>query len=266
VLHIAATGEDFGYYQDYADDHGKVGKALAEGFVFQGEHMPYRGGTRGKPSKDLPPTAFISFIQNHDQIGNRARGDRMVTYRPMEPDQGSDCSLSAVAANPDAVHGRRVGRARAVSIFLRLRRRLNEKVRKGRREELSRLPGFDADDLLDPTAQSTFEKAKLDWSQLSGPASEMLVFYRSLLALRHQRIVPLLKGTGSGSGSFRRDGKRDCGRLDACARCQASPRCEPFGRISEVRIAARGRSNFFTGFCQRGYSGSLVDHFQGIRP
>jgi 1,4-alpha-glucan branching enzyme len=85
---------------------------------------------------------------------------------------------------------------------------LNEKVRKGRGEELSRLPGFDAHDLLYPTAQSTFEKAKLDWSQLSGPdASEMLVFYRSLLALRHQRIVPLLKGTGSGSGSFRREGR-----------------------------------------------------------
>jgi 1,4-alpha-glucan branching enzyme len=109
VLHIAATGETFGYYQDYADDVGKVGKALAEGFVFQGEHMPYRGGVRGKPSTDLPPTAFISFVQNHDQIGNRALGDRMVTYRPLEPYQGRLSSLSAVSANPDAVHGRGVG-------------------------------------------------------------------------------------------------------------------------------------------------------------
>ncbi len=49
----------------------KTARALAEGFVFQGEHMPYRGEARGKPSAGLPPTAFISFIQNHDQIGNR---------------------------------------------------------------------------------------------------------------------------------------------------------------------------------------------------
>ncbi len=84
---------------------------------------------------------------------------------------------------------------------------LNEKVRKGRREELSRLPGFDARDLLDPTAMSTFNAAKLDWSHLAGSdGTEMLAFYRSLLVLRHQRIVPLLKGIAGGCGSFRQHG------------------------------------------------------------
>ncbi|HUH24158.1 MAG TPA: hypothetical protein VLZ51_08875, partial [Brevundimonas sp.] len=63
VLHVAATGETFGYYADYVvGDRVNLGRALAEGFVFQGEHMPDRGKERGKPSADLPPTAFILLI------------------------------------------------------------------------------------------------------------------------------------------------------------------------------------------------------------
>jgi malto-oligosyltrehalose trehalohydrolase len=207
VLHIAATGEDFGYYQDYADDHGKVGKALVEGFVFQGEHMPYRGGTRGKTSKALPPTAFISFIQNHDQIGNRARGDRMVTYRPLAPIKAVAAVYLLAPQIPMLFMGEEWGAREPFPYFCDFDEELNEKVRKGRREELSRLPGFDADDLLDPTAASTFKSAKLDWSKLQDAnAIEMLRFYKTLLELRHQRIVPLLKGSVGGSGSFRRDG------------------------------------------------------------
>ncbi|WP_426239189.1 malto-oligosyltrehalose trehalohydrolase [Pararhizobium sp. DWP1-1-3] len=207
VLHIAATGETFGYYQDYADDDGKVGRALAEGFVFQGEHMPYRGDSRGKPTTGLPPTAFISFIQNHDQIGNRALGDRMITYRPPEPIKAVIAVYLLSPQIPMLFMGEEWGAREPFPYFCGFDDELNVKVRKGRREELSRLPGFDADDLLDPTARSTFEMAKLDWSQLVGTgASDMLAFYRSLLTLRKDRIVPLLQGA-SGSGSFRHEGR-----------------------------------------------------------
>jgi 1,4-alpha-glucan branching enzyme/maltooligosyltrehalose trehalohydrolase len=207
VLHIAAAGETFGYYQDYADDVGKIGKGLAEGFVFQGEHMPYRGRSRGKPSIDLPPTAFISFIQNHDQIGNRALGDRMVAYRPLEPIKAVSAVYLLSPQIPMLFMGEEWGAREPFPYFCDFDEDLNEKVKKGRREELSRLPGFDADDLLDPTAQSTFEMAKLDWSRLDGAdTSDMLAFYKSLLAVRHERVVPLLKDVGTGSGSSRHDG------------------------------------------------------------
>lgn len=203
VLHIAATGETFGYYQDYTQDYGKVGRALAEGFVFQGEHMPYRGKNRGMPSTGLPSTAFISFIQNHDQIGNRALGDRMVTYRPLEPVKAVIAIYLLSPQIPMLFMGEEWGAREPFPYFCDFDEDVNEKVRKGRREELSRLPGFDAEDLPDPTARSTFEAAKLNWSELDGTtASEMLAFYKSLLALRHEQIVPLLKGTGNTSGSF----------------------------------------------------------------
>ena len=81
-LHTAATGEHAGYYADYQGDIGKLGRALAEGFAFQGEMMPYRGTARGEPSAHLPPTAFVAFMQNHDQIGNRAFGERLTHATP----------------------------------------------------------------------------------------------------------------------------------------------------------------------------------------
>nr|WP_306839936.1 malto-oligosyltrehalose trehalohydrolase [Neorhizobium huautlense] len=208
VLHIAATGETFGYYQDYADDDGRIGRALAEGFVFQGEHMPYRGESRGKPSAGLPPTAFISFIQNHDQIGNRALGDRMITYRPVDAIKAVTAVYLLLPQIPMLFMGEEWGAREPFPYFCDFDEELNEKVKNGRREELSRLPGFDADDLLDPTARSTFNMSKLDWSQLeSGDAAEMLGFYKSLLNLRQTRIVPLLKGVGGGGASFRHDGR-----------------------------------------------------------
>lgn len=87
VLHTAATLESNGYYGDYKDDTDKLGRALAEGFAFQGEVMQARNASRGEPSAHLPPGAFVAFMQNHDQIGNRAFGER----------------INAIAS-PEAVH------------------------------------------------------------------------------------------------------------------------------------------------------------------
>jgi 1,4-alpha-glucan branching enzyme/maltooligosyltrehalose trehalohydrolase len=203
VLHVAATGEDFGYYQDYTGGVDHLGRALAEGFVYQGETMPYRGSRRGKPSGKLPPTAFISFVQNHDQIGNRAHGDRMITY-------GSLAALKAVTAIyllspqiPMLFMGEEWGAQEPFPYFCNFDEVLNEKIRQGRRKELSRLPGFDEGDLLDPTALSTFQRAKLDWSALSHPdAKDMLAFYKLLLARRREQILPLLQGAAGHNGSY----------------------------------------------------------------
>ncbi len=194
VLHIAATGETFGYYKAYSGDDDKIGRALAEGFAFQGEHMPYRDEERGKPSAHLPPTAFISFIQNHDQIGNRALGDRMQAYAPQ-------ASLKAITAIyllapqiPMLFMGEEWGSCDPFRYFCDFNEDLNQKVRDGRREELSRLPGFDGDDLPDPTARETFIASKLDWSKREdAEGRNLLSFYQTLVELRKRHIVPLLK-------------------------------------------------------------------------
>ena len=132
----------------------------------------------------------------------------MTTYRPVE-------AIKAVAALyllspqiPMMFMGEEWSAGEPFPYFCDFDEELNAKVRKGRREELSRLPGFDADDLLDPTAYLTFASAKLDWSKLSdAPSSKMLAFYKGLLDIRRQRILPLLKDVGGKSGTFRREGK-----------------------------------------------------------
>jgi len=81
TLHVIATGETDGYYLDFADQPLRLfGRALAEGYAYQGEPSPYRGGAaRGTPSAQLPPLAFVNALQTHDQVGNRAFGERIAT-------------------------------------------------------------------------------------------------------------------------------------------------------------------------------------------
>ncbi|NTF46601.1 malto-oligosyltrehalose trehalohydrolase [Rhizobium sp. AC27/96] len=191
-LHVAATGETFGYYGDYTDYRSCLGRALAEGFAFQGEQMAYTGRSRGKPSADLPPTAFISFMQNHDQIGNRAMGDRMIASHPIEATKAIAAVYLLSPQTPMLFMGEEWGSSEPFPFFCDLNESLNSKVRLGRRQELSRLPGFDAEDAPDPTDEATFLSAKLRWDK-AVQCSELSNYCQRLISLRHQMIVPLLR-------------------------------------------------------------------------
>jgi 1,4-alpha-glucan branching enzyme/maltooligosyltrehalose trehalohydrolase len=207
VLHIAATEETFGYYGDYTAEADNLGKALAEGFVFQGEHMAYRGEARGKPSRELPPTAFISFIQNHDQIGNRALGDRMSAAQPEAPLKAITAIYLLSPQTPMLFMGEEWGAKEPFPYFCDFNDELNRLVREGRKKELSRLPGFDEDQALDPTSPETFQSAKLDWSGTERPEGRaMLDFYRELLRLRREKVAPLVRSIRGENAVHRRDG------------------------------------------------------------
>ncbi|WP_137156762.1 malto-oligosyltrehalose trehalohydrolase [Rhizobium sp. FKL33] len=197
ALHVAATGETIGYYADYQALPEGLGRSLTEGFIYQGQEMPYHGGSRGGVSTHLPAQAFIAFIQNHDQIGNRAFGDRLAAI--VEPDR-----LRAIAAIyllspqvPMLFMGEEWASTRPFPYFCDFDEDLNRKVRKGRAKEMVRLPGFEpehADEIPDPTSEETFLSAKLDWEECTDDlAGNWLDFHKSLLALRRDRIIPLLR-------------------------------------------------------------------------
>jgi malto-oligosyltrehalose trehalohydrolase len=206
VLHVAATGEAQGYYADYAGQTEKLGRALAEGFAYQGEIMPFSARPRGEPSSLLPPTAFVAFIQNHDQIGNRAFGDRIVHG-------ASEQALRAIASIylllpqiPMLFMGEEWGSQQPFPFFCDFHGALGEAVRKGRREEFARFPEFQDESnrqrIPDPQAEATFFSAKLRWEDSGMPdGMRWLNFYRGILAVRRARILPLLREMRCG-GTF----------------------------------------------------------------
>lgn len=193
ALHVATTGETFGYYADYRDAGAALAKALAEGFVYQGDVMPYRGERRGGPSAHLTPSAFVSFLHNHDQIGNRAQGDRVMAALP---EQALAFAVSLMLLSPQIpmlFMGEEWCSQKPFPYFCDFDEELNAAVRDGRRNELSKLPGFDGDHVLDPTSLETFRSAILDWERAgSKHGSTWIERYRQLIALRRERVVPLL--------------------------------------------------------------------------
>ncbi|HEV7266971.1 MAG TPA: malto-oligosyltrehalose trehalohydrolase [Falsiroseomonas sp.] len=206
VLHVAATGESAGYYGEYLGDTRKLARALAEGFAFQGEHMPYRGHARGEPSAHLPPTAFVAFIQNHDQIGNRAFGDRITTLAPEEAVRAIAATYLLLPQVPMLFMGEEWGATQPFPFFCDVGPDLAEAVREGRRAEFARFPEFQDPAararIPDPLAASTFASAKLRWEDAARPPhAAWLDWYRRILALRHAEIVPRL-GAIRGGGAW----------------------------------------------------------------
>ena len=202
VLHVAATGEAHGYYGDYQGDSSKLGRALAEGFAFQGEVMPYRGHERGEDSTALPPTAFIAFMQNHDQVGNRAFGERLTAIAPPQAVRAMAATYLLLPQVPMLFMGEEWAAAQPFPFFCDFGEDLAAAVRKGRREEFARFPEFadpaTRERIPDPVAAATFESAKLDWQQARRePHAGWLDWYRRVLAMRRERIVPLLAGIRS---------------------------------------------------------------------
>jgi malto-oligosyltrehalose trehalohydrolase len=198
ALHVAATQERQGYYADYQGDTVKLARALAEGFAFQGELMPYRGHARGEPSGALPPVAFVAFIQNHDQIGNRAFGERLAALAPPASLRAITAIYLLLPQIPMLFMGEEWGTSRPFQFFCDFGPELGEAVRNGRRAEFARFPEFQdpatRELIPDPTAEETFRASKLDWTELARkPHSEWLEWYRTLLELRHREIVPRLR-------------------------------------------------------------------------
>ena len=235
VLHVAATGESSGYYADYVGDTAKLGRALAEGFAFQGEMMPYRGAARGEPSAHLPPAAFVAFIQNHDQIGNRAFGERLVAIAPREAVRAAASIYLLLPQIPMLFMGEDWGAKQPFPFFCDFSGELSDAVREGRRAEFAKFPAFhdpkQRERIPDPTAHETFLSAKLQWNEIAQPAhAEWRAFYASLLRIRHTEIIPRLKFAKSGCYELLEDAAvrvtwmlGDGATLTLCANLKADP-------------------------------------------
>lgn len=199
ALHVLLTGETDGYYQDYAASPlADIGRCLSEGFAFQGRPSPYRrNACRGEPSRKLPPEAFVNFLQNHDQVGNRALGERLTLLTSPAALRAATVLLLLAPSPPLLFMGQEWGERKPFLFFCDFSPDLADPVREGRRREFARFPRFrDAEGrelIPDPGSETTFRRSCLDWQEPAMPeARQWLELHRALLAIRQQEIVPLL--------------------------------------------------------------------------
>ncbi len=207
--HVLLTGEAQGYYGDYQRSPiNDLARALASGFVYQGEVSAFWGGKRrGEPSGKLAPTTFVSFLQNHDQIGNRALGDRLESIAdPKAIEAALTISLLA-PMTPMLFMGEEWGSKAPFPFFCDFKGDLADAVRKGRRSEYAWAYAKYGSEIPDPLAKSTFQSAILDWeSRKEAPGKKRLALVQNLLAIRRREIVPRLAGASFGDARAAGDG------------------------------------------------------------
>jgi len=206
--HVLLTGESQGYYGDYQrSPAGDLARALSSGFVYQGEVAPFWGGKlRGEPSGALAPTAFVNFLQNHDQIGNRALGDRLEGGADEKAIEAALAITLLAPMVPMLFMGEEWGSRRPFPFFCDFQGDLAEAVRKGRRREYAWACAKYGDEFPDPLDPATFRSAILDWSSReTGTGRDRLALVRRLLAVRAREIVPRLAGAAFGEAQ-RSDG------------------------------------------------------------
>jgi maltooligosyltrehalose trehalohydrolase len=197
AAHVLLTGESDGYYADYAQRPlEQFGLALAQGFIYTGQPSAFRGGEpRGEPCDHLPPSAFVSFLQTHDQIGNRALGERIDALADASRLMAARACVLLSPHTPMLFMGEEYAASTPFQYFCDFGPELAAAVTAGRREEFGRFAAFAGDTtalrIPDPNSEATFAASKLDASEHALPEhAEVLRQVRTLLQLRHAELVP----------------------------------------------------------------------------
>jgi maltooligosyltrehalose trehalohydrolase len=184
ALHTVLTGEQTGYYSDF----GKISdlaKALSHAFVYDGKFSAHRRRIHGRSAEGLSGHKFLGYLQNHDQIGNRARGDRSGALMSLGKLKIGTALVLTSPFVPMLFQGEEWGASAPFFYFTDYQEpELANAVREGRCKEFATF-GWKPEDTADPQARETFEKSKLDWDEISkSPHAEILDWHKKLIRLR----------------------------------------------------------------------------------
>ena len=185
AVHAFFTGERQGYYQDFGDPQ-QIARALREGYVFQGQPFKFWNAPRGASAAGAPLPANVICLQNHDQVGNRAKGERLTALVPRGVRKLAAALLLLAPHTPLLFMGQEYDEAAPFQFFADFQDpQLRKAVSEGRRNEFK---DFDFDEVPDPHGPRTFERSRLTWSD-AAENRDMLEWYRRLLQLRREYVI-----------------------------------------------------------------------------
>lgn len=188
---VALLGCREAYYTDYQGRAHELVAAMKYGYLYQGQHYSWQKKRRGTPAFDLPPRSFVTFLENHDQVANTARGERLCRRAQPAQLRALTAALLLGPWTPMLFQGQEFASQRRFVYFADFTGKLAEAVQRGRCDSLAQFPSCASravrEALPVPHAESTFELAKLDWSDAAAPAGQQaLALHRDLLALRRE--------------------------------------------------------------------------------
>ena len=185
------AGDDESYFSDFEGSINELSRIVQKGWLFEGQTSKNTGRARGTPAFDIPPPRFVHCIQNHDQVGNRAIGDRLHHGLDLNRYRAAIVLLLATPFTPLLFMGQEFASSSPFAYFTDHNAELGKMVSEGRRAEFSKFRAFAAPDardkIPDPQAPETFERSKLDWNEVStSPGKEIFALHRALLTLRRE--------------------------------------------------------------------------------
>jgi len=197
AVHTALTGEHEGYYEDYDGDTDLIARAVQQGFLYQGQPSRHLGRRRGTHVTTEPAEAFVFCLQNHDQVGNRARGERLQQLVTPDLFRVATALLLVAPETPLLFMGQEFAYSTPFLFFTDFDAELGRLVTEGRRAEFRGFSAFRDEALReripDPQEAATFLRSQLDWTERERNAG-MVRLYRDLLRLR--RTDAVLSRTG----------------------------------------------------------------------
>jgi maltooligosyltrehalose trehalohydrolase len=177
------TGECSGYYADFGS-MADVAKALREVFVYDGKYSAYRDRVHGRPVEGLPRWRFLGFAQNHDQVGNRAKGERLSALTTPGRVKIAAALVMASPFVPMIFQGEEWAASSPFLYFTDHEPELGKLVSEGRKKEFAAF-GWNPEEIPDPQDEETFARSKLKWDEIAEPEhAGVLGWYRELIALR----------------------------------------------------------------------------------
>lgn len=203
VVRRLTAGDEHGYFADFKGTGEELATVLRKGWLYSGQHSEHMNVSRGTDASHVPMYRFVVCIQNHDQVGNRAMGDRLHHAIPAAAWRAASVLLLTAPMTPLLFMGQEWGTSSPFQYFTDLEPELGKLVTEGRRREFASFPEFSdphaRERIPDPQAESTFTGSRLRWDeQTDGDHARCLALYRTLIALR--RDHPALAGDEQTAG------------------------------------------------------------------